>query len=227
MALRPRKRLAQNYGHRRKTAPAEEPVTLAEMQTLLRDPPAEETGFINLCIEQARSMFEAVTGIACITQVWTLVLDDWYEREDDWWDGVRQLPVSELGATGRLRRYIEMPRYPLQSVDSLLTYAADDTTTSVTITDVFVVDTETFPGRLALRSGATWPVVGRLTNGVEIEYTAGFGDTAVDVPETIKRAIQQLAAFLYENRGDGCTPTAALRGSGALQIAAEYVTLRV
>jgi len=35
-----------------------------------------------------------------------------------------------------------------------------------------------------------------------VYFTAGFGDTAEDVPELIKTAIKLHIAYLYENRGD-------------------------
>ena len=46
------------------------------------------------------------------------------------------------------------------------------------------------------------------------EYRAGFGETADDVPESIKTAIKQLAGFLYEHRG-ACDAADAMQKSGA------------
>jgi uncharacterized phiE125 gp8 family phage protein len=64
------------------------------------------------------------------------------------------------------------------------------------------VDTAREPGRLALRLGAAWPVPARAANGVMVEYAAGYGTSGADVPEAIRLAIRQLAAFWYERRGD-------------------------
>lgn len=45
------------------------------------------------------------------------------------------------------------------------------------------------------------PVPTRIAAGIEIDITAGFGDTAADVPEPLRQAIRLLIAHWYENRG--------------------------
>lgn len=226
MALRPQKRLAQQSGHRLVSGPATEPVKLNAVRNLLRDPPVEENDFIEDCITQAREVFEATTGIACISQRWKLTLDNWPGATvEPWWDGMLQIPRSELNS-GRID-YIPMPRYPLLSVDSLLTYDLDNEAASVIVADVFFIDTNSFPGRLVLNAGETWPTALRDRAAIEIEYTAGFGTSANSVPFSIKRAIQQVAGYMYENRGSGCSAQFAMSQTGALQIASEYVTVRL
>ena len=226
MALRPRKRLAQESGHRLVTAPSEEPVTLAQVRTLLREPPTEDDDFIEECITQAREVFEATTGIACITQTWRLTLDDWPGgSREPWWNGVEQLPRSELRRSGV--DYIPMPRYPLQTLDTVTTYDLDNSGTVIDESAVFFVDDSTYPGRVVLNAGETWPTALRDRAAIELVYTAGFGDAAADVPFTIKRAIQQVAGYLYENRGTGCSAQFALAQTGALQLASEYTLVRL
>lgn len=226
MALRPRKRLTQESGHRLVTAPAAEPVTLAQVRTLLRDPPTEDNDFIEECITQAREVFEATTGIACITQTWRLTLDDWPGgSREPWWNGVEQLPRSELQRSGV--DYIPMPRYPLQSLDSVTTYDLDNSATVIDEAAVFLVDDSTYPGRVVLNAGETWPTALRDRAAIELVYSAGFGNAADDVPFIVKRAIQQVAGYLYENRGTGCSAQFALAQTGALQIASEYTPVRL
>lgn len=226
MALRPRKNLTQQSGHRLVAGPASEPITLEQVRILLRDPPEEDDEFILDCITQAREVFEATTGIACISQRWKLTLDNWPgATTEPWWDGMMQMPRSEL-TSGRID-YIPMPRYPLLSVDSLLTYDLDNQAAAVTVGDVFFTDTVSFPGRLVLNAGETWPTALRDRSAIELEYTAGFGTAATAVPFSIKRAIQQVAAYMYENRGSGCSAQFALSQTGALQIASEYVMVRL
>lgn len=227
MALRPRITLAQHRGHRPNTAPAVEPITLAYMQDILSAPPTEDADFIESCITQARVMFEAATRIACITQKWELTLDDWPNLQEDWWDGVREMATTELYGRNTGPRHIEIPRYPLQAVDELSVFSWDDTETAVTVAEVFYTDLASFPGRLIVRDGQSWPVALRTYNGIKLIYTAGFGDTAADVPETVRRAIGNATAFLYENRGTGCTSGAVLAGSGALALAADYINVRL
>ncbi|MDE1151402.1 MAG: head-tail connector protein [Micavibrio sp.] len=53
-------------------------------------------------------------------------------------------------------------------------------------------------------------------NGIVIDYTAGFGDGAEDVPALLRQGIRQLTARLYEQRGDGAME--ALLPSGAASL---------
>lgn len=226
MALTPVHRLTRHVGHRLETAAAADPITRDEIRTLLRDPPTAENDFIDLCLAEAVVMFEAATGIAAINQSWKLTLDHWPRGREAWWNGVVEAPISEI-YTGRGPNYVSLPRYPLQSITSLTTYDESNSSTSVTVGDYFYVDSASFPGRMVLNNSDAWPTALRNRNAIEIIYVAGFGATASDVPVVIKRAMQSLAAYLWHNRGDGCSSAQALAGSGALNIAAEYVTLRI
>jgi uncharacterized phiE125 gp8 family phage protein len=42
---------------------------------------------------------------------------------------------------------------------------------------------------------------GRVLNGIEVDFTAGFGDTATDVPDALKRAILLHVAHMHAFRG--------------------------
>ena len=54
------------------------------------------------------------------------------------------------------------------------------------------------PARLILPEQ---PAPGQAINGIEIDFSAGFGATGADVPDTLKRAMLMHAALLYEFRG--------------------------
>lgn len=56
------------------------------------------------------------------------------------------------------------------------------------------------PGRVQLRSGYSWPTH-RNFSSFWVEFIAGYGDAATDVPEGLKQGILQLLSHLYENRG--------------------------
>lgn len=56
------------------------------------------------------------------------------------------------------------------------------------------------PGRVVLHDDAIWPPISRAANGLVIDYVAGYGANASDVPAPIKLAIKQLALHWYENR---------------------------
>ena len=123
----------------------------------------------------------------------------------------------------RSNTWLELPYPPLQSVTSVTTYDTNDNPTVVTVADVFIVDTNKEPGRLALRSGQSWPSDTRQVVRIEIIYKVGYGDAAEDVPEDIRMGIINHALWKYEHRGmQGCGT--GLLASGA---AAEYAEHRI
>ena len=66
----------------------------------------------------------------------------------------------------------------------------------------------------------------RANNAIQIIYVAGYANAAA-VPSTMKRAVKQLAAFLYAHRGDDCDPSQAYVDSGAEAIMAQFKVMRV
>jgi len=220
MTLRPIIRLTQYRGNVLTVAPATEPVTLAEVKGALVISDTGQDAYLTSLLEEARQEVEEVTGLALITQTWRLSLDHWPNGVEQWWDGVRQAAISELYAAG-VRPWVPIPRYPLRTIASVTVFDQAGNDTAVTVADVFDVDTYQRPGRMALKSGATWPIALRDTNAIQIDYTAGYG-AAVDVPAPIKRAIRQMACYMYEHRGDGCEPKDAYQASGAAAIMGRY-----
>ena len=211
MAIRPPKDLYQYRGHKRTVAPATEPVTADELRAYLVE---SATGLpdseANALVAEAREMIEEATGLALITQTWQLALDHWPAQQAEWWDGIRQGSMADLyGGHGD----VNLPRYPLQSLSSVKVY--DETSTEATAGDIFDVDTFRKPGRITLKVGSTWPVALRANNAIIIEYIAGYGDAA-DVPASLKRAVKQIAAYLYSHKGDDCVPDNALMQAKSL-----------
>jgi len=189
-------------------APAAEPVTVLEMRDHLRIDGSQDDTVLTTIIAAARELCENFTGRALITQSWSLFLDHWPGRDVlPWWDGVQEgadilSPVHELN----------LPKAPLQSVTAVNIFDAEDNAT-IWGSENYFVDTNSTPGRIVLRSGGNLPFPARTTNGIEIQFIAGYGDAASDVPQAIKDGIKLLAAHLYSNRGD--VPTRAISASGA------------
>lgn len=211
MALLPAKDLYQYRGHVQSTAPAVEPVTADELRDYLRETSAGlPDSEANDLIAQARELIENSTGLSLITQEWTLALDYWPNNSSEpWWDGMRQGSIAELHG-GRYAASLGLPRYPLQDVDSVTVYDEASNPTSITVADTFDVDTYRTPGRITLKSGKTWPVALRAQNAIIIVYTSGYGDASTDVPAGLRRAVKQVAAYLYSHRGDDCDTGDAL-----------------
>jgi len=159
------------------TPPASEPITLAEAKPHLRVDITDDDTLITNLIIAARQYCEKFQNRAYITQTWELWLDVWPEKD-----------------------YITIPLPPLQSVVHVKYYGTDDTEYTMDTADYFV-DTKSEPGRVALAYGKSWPTTTlRPANGVAVQFTAGYGDAASAVPETVKQAMYLLIGHWYENR---------------------------
>ena len=158
-----------------KTAPASEPALNTDVQAYLRlDSTAYNTTLSNYAA-MARLQAETYTRRAFLTQTWYLMLDS---RE-----------ISEE---------IKIPRPPLVSA-TILTYNDAGAPTAQDAAS-YTVDTYSDPGRIYLNPGYTWNYT-RERNGMLIEFIAGYGAAATDVPADIKMAITEAAA-LYYNSGE-------------------------
>lgn len=226
MALRNTQQYWQQRGNSLETAPAVEPVTADELRDFLRTnatdlPDSEANDFI----AEARQLIEETYNIALITQTWLMAIDRWPTRsQEPWWDGVVQAHINVItGAYGDL----EIPKWPLQSIDGVNVYDEDGNSTAVNVANTFDVDTYRTPGRITIKRGATLPTAQRANNSIEVTYTSGYGVAAADVPAPIKRAVKQLAAYLYSHRGDGCEAGMALEDSGAAAIMGKYKVIEV
>jgi uncharacterized phiE125 gp8 family phage protein len=226
MSLRAAVPLYQFRGSVITSAPATEPVTAAELRTHLRTDSTElPDAEANALITDARTEIENMTGLAFITQSWRLSLDRWPAGGEAWWDGVREMSITELYNRNTYQS-VALPRYPLQSITSVTVFDEASASTVITVADVFDVDTYQTPGRLTLKRGQTWPVALRANDAIQIIYVAGYTNAAA-VPSPMKRAVKQLAAFLYAHRGDDCDPSQAYEDSGAAGIIAQYKVARV
>lgn len=226
MSLRAAVPLYQFRGSVIVSAPASEPVTAAELRTHLRADSTElPDAEANALITDARTEIENMTGVAFITQSWRLSLDRWPAGGEAWWDGVRETSITELYNSNTFQS-VMLPRFPLQSVTSVTVYDEASASTVVNVANTFDVDTYQMPGRMTLKRGETWPVALRSNDAIQIVYVAGY-TSAANVPPPMKRAVKQLAAFMYSHRGDDCDPKDAYQVSGADGIMQGYKVARV
>lgn len=205
----------QMRGSVRTIAPAIEPATVDEVRKQARIDHTHDDWLIANAISEAREMIEDRLNIAMISQTWRATFDYWPGGGGDpWWDGVRDGSISEMHG-GAVQRGFELPRWPLASITSVTTYDEESNATAVTVADVFDVDTDSRPGRLALKAGQSWPVALRRINAIEVVYSAGYGTKQAEVPAPLRRAVRNIAAFLTEHRGDCGGTEAIMRDSGA------------
>ncbi|MBK8458434.1 MAG: phage head-tail connector protein [Phyllobacteriaceae bacterium] len=153
--------------------PTAEPVTLAEAKAHLRVDDDEEDGLIGELIRAARRHVEADAGLALIEQGWRTTLDNW--------------PGDDC---------VAMSIHPLITVVAVTAFGPDGAGAVVDPAN-YALDRHARPARLAFSDAG--PALRRF-NGVEIDLTAGFGATAVDVPDEIKRAMLLLVAHFHEFR---------------------------
>ncbi len=178
-------------------APAVEPVTLAEAKAHLRVSDSAEDGLISGLIKAAREEVEAAAGLALISQDWRLYLDCW--------------PPSGI---------VRLRRHPVQSVIQVSVYDAAGAPDTI-VPPANNLDRATRPARFAMPDAAKAP--GRVMNGIEIDFRAGFGDTGVDVPDGLKRAMLLLVGHWFEHRGaQGSDSQAACWPEGFERIIARY-----
>ncbi len=155
-------------------APALEPVSLAEAKAHLRVDAATEDTFIASLITTSRLQVEAILGLALIQQSWTWRFDAWP------------------------RNAVELPMRPLIGVASVRIQNSDLSFTTVTAAN-YILDPQGPPPRLVpVNTGFPKPGVAAL--GIEIQFSAGFGVAATDVPAPLRQAILLLTAHWYENR---------------------------
>jgi uncharacterized phiE125 gp8 family phage protein len=177
------------------TAPAAEPLSLAEAKAFLRVETADDDALIAALIAAARLHVETRAGLALIAQEWRMVFDRW---QDNGRITVRPAPLVVLIAA----RVIDF-----------------DGEARALDTQAFVPDRAR--SMLAFMPW-TLPVPTRLVAGIELDVKVGFGETASDVPEPLRQAIRLLTAHWYENRGAVASEAGAPLPRDAAALIATY-----
>jgi uncharacterized phiE125 gp8 family phage protein len=158
------------------SGPALEPVSLAEAKAHLRLDTDDDDQLVTAAIAAARIHVEATTRRALIEQAWRVYLDTWPPK-----------------------RIVPIPVAPLIAVDAVTVYDGNGDPATIDPDD-YEVDAVSVPGRLVL-SALVPMLAGRLANGIEIDITAGYGPSSVDVPAPLRQAVMMLVAHWYEHRG--------------------------
>jgi uncharacterized phiE125 gp8 family phage protein len=166
------------------TAPASEPVSLAEAKAHLRVDHDDEDAAIARLIVAARERCERMTARAFIQQSWILWCDAW--------------PDS-------IPRMLTIPKPPLMTLTSVTAYDRSGAAT-VLSSDAYIVDDAAVPGRVIFTDTVVLPVNLRVAKAIAVAFEAGYGPAPADVPAAIRAAILMLTAHLYEGRGDSVVP---------------------
>jgi len=162
------------------TAPAIEPVSVADLMAHSRIDNAAEGSYLAGLITASRQWIEQYLGRQLITATWTMKLDEFPAGDD-----------------------LELPRPPLLTVASVKYYDVNRALQTVDASSYYVhtfAGPEAAPGMLERIQGFAWPTAYDGDGAVEIAFTAGYGATANLVPLQIRQAIMIHAAELYERR---------------------------
>lgn len=164
--------------------PPTEPVTVAEAKALARISHSVEDALIGGWIKTARELAEKYQHRAYVKQSLFMSFDSYPET-----------PFS-------------LPRPPAWSIDTVQIIDVDGSVIDLyrhggagLMQSDFVIDTDSQPGRVDLKSGKSWPSIElQKINGFQILYYAGYGETGADTPATVKDAIALYCAWRNENR---------------------------
>lgn len=176
----------------RTVEPADEPVTLVEAKTHLKQDLTDDDNLIRALIAAARSAVEEDTHRALCTQTLRLTIDD------DW-------PLRR--ERSRDVRQIVLPRPPLASVTSVTYVDLNGATQTLATSQYTVSKRETGLWTIAPAYDVIWPDVRCVPEAITVTYIAGSAVSAVPAP--IKSAILLLIGHWYENREAVITGTIA------------------
>jgi len=162
------------------TPPVKEPLTLLQTKNHLKIMPddAIPDDEIELNILVAREKVENEISRALITQTWEVCFNTFP------WSSNRAIAI-------------ELP--PLQSVTSIK-YIDTDGVQQTWDSSLYQVNTKSTPGCILPVDGEIYPETDFVINAVVIEFVAGYGDEASDVPAPLRHAMKLIIGELYVRR---------------------------
>jgi uncharacterized phiE125 gp8 family phage protein len=163
------------------TAPAAEPISLAEARAHLRVTDNEEDGLIAGYMRAALQFVETHLARALVNRTYDLKLD-WC------W------PLNACG-----RRSIELPMPPAVSITSISYVDAEGANQTLASTEYQFAQPLQI-GTIFEAYGKTWPTIRQQPEAITVRFVAGYGAAASAVPEPIRQAMLLLVGHWYANR---------------------------
>lgn len=155
-----------------------EPLSISEVQDHLKV--SGELDYLNSLIKVSRRQIERYLNRVLITQSWKVYYDNWCDE--------MKIPF------GSLQINEDSPVVSYRDLEGDLIELDN--------VNYWTVNTED-PAKIVRAYSVTYPEVqyGR-PDAIEIAFTAGYGDSASDIPDEIKHAMKLLITNMYEHRGD-------------------------
>jgi len=158
------------------TPPASDVFTISDLKEHLRVEHDDEDQYIYSLMSAATS-FVDVTGAlgkALINQTW-----------GEW---IGPNPRTVLLSLG-----------PVQSVDAIKYYDADNNLQTSTLSQFWILGTA---GQTTVtpKTGYKWPTTFNRDDAIKIEYTIGHGTSGSSIPQAVRHAMLMLIGHYYENR---------------------------
>lgn len=154
--------------------PISKPVTLVQIKRHLRLDHDQDDEYLDELTEAATTHVEATTGQFLISRV------------------VRQY-IETIPAS----RSVQMEACPVRSIQELRGYDLDGNS-NIILSENYRLDNRIEPSALILNTNINFNA---FCNGIEIDMEVGHGETGIDIPSNITRAILVLIAHWYEFRG--------------------------
>ncbi len=156
------------------SAPAAEPVSLAEAKLHCRVDLGDDDTLLTALITAARRLAEGQTGRALVTQTWKQTFD--------------AFPLAAIA----------LERPPLQSVTSVK-YLDSAGVQQTLDAGAYTVHTSAQLGLVAPLPGTRWPTTQAHLEAVEVIFVAGYGNAAT-VPQEIKQWMLLQIGHWYAHR---------------------------
>ena len=157
--------------------PEVEPLTLDYAKTFLRVDTDDDDVLITDLIRAARVRVEAMINGSLITRL-------------------RRLTTQRFSQSG-----VCIHHHPVLSVNAIR--AADDVGVYVDVTpEEMTLNLRCQPPIITLKDNKVWDSLLSGTAYIDVDFTAGFGIAADDIPMPLRQAVMLLLAQSYEFRGD-------------------------
>lgn|GEM_PF-3443294 len=166
------------------------PVKLDAAKQHLKVEHGAEDGLISLYIAAAASRIAAMCGLSLTATRLRAAFD--------------ASAIARAHEGGRI--VLELPRPPLLQLVST-SFVREDASVLVVAPSAIEIDPVTRPARIAIDANVIAGENLRSRNALFVEYDAGFGNAAEDVPPALRQAVLLLTADAFERREPAAVPS--------------------